>query len=268
MQSKRRLLAILAHPDDESLGFGGTFAKYAAEGAETFLITATRGQRGRYGRAEQSPGWDVVGQAREAELRDASRVLGIRQLHILDYLDGDLDQAPPRKIVHELSHLIREIRPQVVMTFGPDGVYGHPDHIAISHFTGAALIEAAHAGEGSSPLPPHAVSKLYWFAWSHDKFDFYQSVFKKLTSKVDGCERQALATPDWMINARLDTGKYWPTCWEAIRCHQTQIAIYESLDALSEKDQVRLWGTQYFCRVFSLVNGGRQPESDLFTGIF
>jgi LmbE family N-acetylglucosaminyl deacetylase len=86
-------MGVLAHRDDESLGIGGTRAKYAGEGVETYLVTATRGERGRFGKSGEKPSPDVVGRVREAELREAARVLGVREVRFLDYYDGDLDQV-------------------------------------------------------------------------------------------------------------------------------------------------------------------------------
>ena len=83
-----RLMCVLAHPDDESLGTGGTLAKYAAEGVETYLVTATRGERGRFGDGGERPGADVVGETREAELRAAAKELGVREVIVLGYPDG------------------------------------------------------------------------------------------------------------------------------------------------------------------------------------
>ena len=142
-----RLMAVLAHPDDESLGFGGTLARYASEGVETFLVTATRGERGRYRgharRAGSIPGPAALGRIRERELRAAAAVLGIREVSLLDYHDSDLDRADPREAVERIAAALRRVRPHVVITFGPDGAYGHPDHIAISQFTTAAIVAAA-----------------------------------------------------------------------------------------------------------------------------
>src|SRR5215469_1656959 len=138
MEKKLRLLAVLAHPDDESLGFGGTLAKYAAEGIETHLVTATRGEAGRFGPLGKSANPTEVGRVREAELRAASTVLGIREVSILGYPDGAVDQVPPAMAIGEIVSHIRRIQPDVIVTFGPDGGYGHPDHIAISQFTGTA----------------------------------------------------------------------------------------------------------------------------------
>ena len=127
-----RLLVVTAHPDDESMGFGGTLAKYAAEGVETYLVTATRGERGRYGSHGRAVSREEVGRAREAELVAAAGILGIREVTILGYADGAVDQTNTSKAIREIAWHIRRIRPGVVVTFGPDGAYGHPDHIAIS----------------------------------------------------------------------------------------------------------------------------------------
>src|SRR3954471_6249852 len=122
-----KLMCVLAHPDDESLGTGGTLAKYAAEGVETYLITATRGERGRYGDAVERPAPDVVGRTREAELRAAAKELGLREVVVLGYPDGALDSHDPADAVEAVARHLRRIQPHVVVTFGPDGAYGHPD---------------------------------------------------------------------------------------------------------------------------------------------
>ena len=83
-----KLMALLAHPDDESLGFGGTLAKYSAEGVETHVVTATRGQAGRHGGEGAHPGPETLGRIREAELQSAVRELGIHSLSVLDYMDA------------------------------------------------------------------------------------------------------------------------------------------------------------------------------------
>src|SRR6516164_6178682 len=93
MNEKFKLLAVLAHPDDESLGFGGTLAKYAAEDVETYLVTATRGERGRFFSETRPADVTEVGRVREAELRAAAGELGIHEVSILDYPDGAVDQV-------------------------------------------------------------------------------------------------------------------------------------------------------------------------------
>ena len=267
-----RLMAVMAHPDDESLGVGGVLARYAAEGVETFLVTATRGQRGRYKGippGEGHPGPVAMARIREAELRAAAEVLGLRELRLLDYMDGELDQADPREAAGRIAAELRRARPQVVVTFGPEGAYGHPDHIAICQFTTAALVMAADpaAAVGDGALAPHAVSKLYYMASTRASWEAYQEAFKRLVSVVDGVEREGQPYPDWRITTRIDTRDYWPTVWRAVRCHESQIAAYEKLRHLSPEHHEGLWGSQAFYRACSTVNGGRRRETDLFEGL-
>src|SRR4051812_27216436 len=93
MSDNLRLMFVLAHPDDESLGFGCTVAKYADEGVETYLVTATRGERGWTGEENDYPGLEALGKIREEELLDAAKILGVHSVEFLDYVDGDLDMA-------------------------------------------------------------------------------------------------------------------------------------------------------------------------------
>ena len=208
-----RLMAVLAHPDDESLGVGGTLAKYASEGVEVFLLTATRGDGGRYrgyrSGDHEHPGPVALATIREAELRAAASVLGVREVSLLDYRDQHLDRADPRQAVAGIAGHLRRVRPDVVVTFGPDGAYGHPDHIAISQFTTAAIVAAADPGvcmrRRRGAVRPHAVSKLYYIAWPESTWAAYQAAFRKLFSTVDGVERQAMPWPDWAITTVIDT---------------------------------------------------------------
>ena len=268
-----RLLAVLAHPDDESLGFGGTLARYSAEGVETYLVTATRGERGRFGSLGKSGDPVEVGRVREAELRQAAAALGIREVSILSYPDGAVDGVPAAIAIRAIASHIRRIRPHVIVTFGPDGAYGHPDHIAVSQFTTAAAVCSADTsyrivdGSQTDPAPPHRVEKLLYLAWRNNKWEAYQAAFRRLTSIVDGIQRQAAPWPDWAVTTEIDTSAYWPVVWKAVCCHQTQLSIYERLADLTEAQQTALWGTQEFYRVYSSVNGGRKLETDLFEGL-
>ena len=90
MDEQLRLMCVMAHPDDESLGVGATLARYRAEGVEIHLVTATRGERGWFGAPDGNPGLEELGKVREAELREAARVLGLASLAFLDYIDGEL----------------------------------------------------------------------------------------------------------------------------------------------------------------------------------
>ena len=256
-----RLMAVLAHPDDESLGIGGTLAKYGSEGVETYLLTATRGDGGRYGTHRPGdaghPGRTALAGIREKELRAAASVLGVRDVAFLEYRDGALDRANAREAIAAIVEHLGRVQPDVVITFGPDGAYGHPDHIAISQLATAAIVAAAEP----------TIAKLYYIAWPESTWAAYQSAFKKLTSTVDGVERRVVPWPDWEITTVLDTRAFCGTVWQAIACHHSQMVAYEQLKHLPPEHQQAIWGAQPFYRAFSTVNGGRARESDLFEGI-
>jgi LmbE family N-acetylglucosaminyl deacetylase len=254
-----KLMCVLAHPDDESLGTGGTLAKYAAEGVDTYLVTATRGERGRFGDGGVRPAAEVVGSTREAELLAAAKELGIREVELLGYPDGGLDAVDAAAAQEAIARHLRRVKPHVVVTFGPEGAYGHPDHIAISQLTTAAIVRAADSD--------FRVSKLYHIAWGAQAWAAYEAALKKLTSKVDGVERQVIPAPEWGITTRIDTSAVWPTVLRAVQCHRTQMSIYKNLEGLPPEHHRALWGVQEFYRAFSLVNGGRARESDLFEGL-
>jgi LmbE family N-acetylglucosaminyl deacetylase len=266
MPDDLRLLAVLAHPDDESLGLGGTLARYAAEGVATYLLTATRGERGRFFDNADRPPDDEVGRVREGELRAAAAELGVGEVALLDYHDGELDRADPIEAMGRIAAHVRRIRPHVVVTFGPDGAYGHPDHIAISQFTCAAVVAAADPAADYG-LPPHGVAKLYYMASPPAVWELYQAVFKRLVSRVDGVEREARPWAEWSLTTHIDAAAHWQVVWRAVQRHATQLAIYGRLDELTEEQHRLLWGAQYFYRVLSTVNGGRARESDLFEGL-
>jgi hypothetical protein len=122
-------------------------------------------------------------------------------------------------------------------------------------------------GSQTDPAAPHRVEKLFYLAWRNSKWEAFESAFRKLTSMVDGIQRQAAPWPDWAVTTEIDTSAYWPIVWKAVCCHQTQLSIYERLGDLDEAQQTALWGTQEFYRVYSSVNGGRKLETDLFEGL-
>ncbi len=263
-----KLMAVFAHPDDESLAAGGLLAKYAAEGVETYLVVATRGEAGRYvdDYGQLSP--ETLGRIRTHELRRAAEILGIRRTFFLGYRDGQLDQVDPDEATARIAEPIRMVRPDVVVTFGPDGLYGHPDHIAISQLTSAAVLAAAEPGDAmGSGRPPHSVSKVYHLAWSARTWDRYQSALKRLVMRVDGVERSATAWPEWAITTVVDTSGHADTARRAVASHHSQMAMYARFNALPSEEQARLWHSAELVRQFSTVNVGRAREADLFEGL-
>ena len=146
----RKLLAIYAHPDDESFGSGGMLAKYAAEGASVGLVCATNGEMGEISDPDLASS-DTLGDVRIAELKCAAEALGVTELVLLGYRDSGMAEtadnedprafanAPDDEIVARLVGIIRRVRPDVVVTFDPTGGYGHPDHVAVHNRTVAAF---------------------------------------------------------------------------------------------------------------------------------
>jgi LmbE family N-acetylglucosaminyl deacetylase len=275
MKRELRLLCVLAHPDDESLAVGGTLAKYAAEGILTYLLTATRGEHGPRGLLANNTGPLALSRVREAELRAAVALLNVHEVESLDYVDGELDQVEPGEAIARIAGHIRRVRPQVVVTFGPDGLSGHPDHIAISQLTTAAILCAATSADANDGpasaqamnVPPHQVSKLYYLVDSRKRIDAHEAIYAQVTIPLDGVARRGAGWEDWAITTRLDTTAHWEQVRRAVECHQTQIACFEPLIGLTGDQHRRLWSTQEFYRVFSLVNGGRVVETDLFAGL-
>ena len=262
-------MCVLAHPDDESLGTGGALAKCAAEGVATYLVTATRGERGRFGDSTESPGPDIVGKAREAELRAAANELGLREVTFLDYPDGALDKVDTAEASAKIAGHLRRVKPHVVITFGPEGAYGHPDHIAISQLTTAAIVCAADPSFG----PSRRSASLTACPSCTSSRGARRSGPRIRRRCASSCSRSTARSgrrcrgPTGRLPPSSTRAAVWPAVWRAVSCHKTQMTIYRKLEELSEEHQRSLWGTQEFYRVFSGVNGGRAQESDLFEGL-
>ena len=268
MSRELKLMCILGHPDDESLGTGGILAKYASEGIKTYLVTATRGERGWFGPKEENPGLEKLGKIRERELRAAAQTLGIQEVNFLDYVDGEFDQADAAEVIGKIVGHIRRVQPDVVVTFDQNGLYGHPDHIAICQYASAAVVAAADQYyPGVGEYLPHRVSKLYYMVWNEAVRDAYQAAFGELVMNIDGEERRAVAWPDWAITTKIDTSAHWEQVWDAISCHLSQLPGYQVLKTLPEEHHQNMWGSQLYYRVLSVVNGGTRKEDDLFAGL-
>jgi LmbE family N-acetylglucosaminyl deacetylase len=203
-------------------------------------------------------------------LRRAADTLGLRAVHFLDYIDGDLDQANPAEVISKIVTYIRAIQPQVVVTFPPDGNYGHPDHIAIGQFTHAAIVCAADAGYADSEnRPSHRVSKLYYMVDGESFMDLVTPFMGEMDFPiVDDQQRGEVVWKEWMITTRIEMAEHCGRALRAIRCFQSQLPSLGSLAEMHEDAVTAVLALQgTFYRVFSLVNGGRKIETDLFEGL-
>ena len=140
-----RLMCFTAHPDDECGAFGGALMVAHQRGVETSVVCLTEGRAGSHrGNARND---DELASLRRHEFAAALRVLSVDHGEVLNYPDGAVDEIPPAIAIRAIASHIRRIRTYVIVTFGPDGAYGHPDHIAISQFTTAAAVCAENAGK-------------------------------------------------------------------------------------------------------------------------
>ncbi len=265
MNENLKLTCILAHPDDESMGTGGMLAKYADQGIATSLITATGGEKGWFGPKDEYPGPQELAEIRGKELQAAAEVLGLKDVNMLGYVDGELDQADPHEVTAKIVTHLRRFRPQVVVTFDPFGVYGHPDHIIISQVATAAVFEAANPDYGDGQ--PHRVSKLYYMVETKEDLEVHEDAFGDLVMNINDQERRPVGWPSWAITTQVDSSEYWQQMRDAIFCHETQVTNYQALMDLPEEKLRKLWSCQNFYRTLSLVNGGGEVEEDLFTGL-
>lgn len=155
----RKLLFVGAHPDDETFFAAGTLARYAEEGARISVVSATRGERGSTAdlcTIEELP------RVREAEMREAMEILGVQGLYFLPYEDQKLAEAPLQDIRRQLIEIIRTERPQVLITFDPQGANQHPDHMAIGRFALDAVSAAADVRWFPEAGAPHVVDRVLW----------------------------------------------------------------------------------------------------------
>jgi LmbE family N-acetylglucosaminyl deacetylase len=251
------------------MGMGGTLVKYAVEGVETHLVCASRGERGWFGPEEQNPGLEKLGQLRTKELEACVKELGMTSLSFLNYIDGDVDQADHAEAIGRIVTHIRKIKPQVVVTFPPDGNYGHPDHIAIGQFASASVVCAADSSyKDPESLPSHRVSKLYYMVDGENFINLITPFMDDMTFPVDDQVRGEIPWKEWMITTRIDMAAHCGRAWRAIQYHQSQLPTLGALAEMPEESAAAVLAMQgTFYRAFSLVNGGRNIESDLFEGL-
>ncbi len=242
---RKSILLVYAHPDDESFSAGGTIAKYAAQGVEIRLLCATRGEAGKTAGVCEA---DQLGQIREAETREAAKVLGIREVHFLDYRDKELSKADPLEAALKIARVVREFRPEVVITFGPDGSSGHQDHIAIHHYTVSGLKLAARPDLPELPGEPFRVPRVYYPA--------FPSRIKKALGHADSNRSE----PDTVI----DTAAFATSKTAALKCHRTQGGSFNKFLAMGEEKMAYYLGREFF-RLDPVVSRCQEPgRGDLF----
>ena len=197
-----RLLGVFAHPDDETFCAGGTMAKYVAAGAEAMVVSFTRGEAGQI-RDAGAATRRTLGQVREQELRQACKHLGIQNVMCLDYGDGKLKDVASRTLVGKVVQIIRTFRPEIVFTFGEEGAYGHPDHIAISSVTTDACRLAGHEDQFTEQiaegLSPHSPAQLSHSHFPRNRLLLMDHLVRWLTS----LDKRFRGSPDFIQGLTL-----------------------------------------------------------------
>jgi len=289
----RRLLLVHAHPDDETIGTGAVMAKYGTEGVQVTLVTCTLGEEGevlvpdlQHLAADQD---DTLGEHRIGELADAMAILGVSDHRFLGeagkYRDSGMMGVPSNDrddcfwqadlltAACDLVQVIREVRPQVVVTYDDFGGYGHPDHIQAHRVTHYAVALAESPSFRPDLGAAWGVSKVYWTA-------FPRSVIREgimTLREVDSDNEFAAMDPDdlpfacddELITTAVEATEFLDTKMTALAAHKTQVTVDGGFFALSNNLGSQAMGTEYF----RLVRGTRVPatregrETDLFAGI-
>jgi LmbE family N-acetylglucosaminyl deacetylase len=251
MRDGQRLLVVMPHPDDECFGCASTIARYSDEGATVSLVTMTRGGAGLWN-GQEAGDLRRLTDVREQELRDAAHELGVRFVEIFDYPDGALEKVEEvesvrDRFVGDIVRCLRMHRPQVVVTFGPEGAYGHPDHKVTSRLT----VQACTLTGDPSAYELEALA-LGLSAWSPSKLYFQTAT----TMAVESLE----LPPQPPITTRVSIHGYEEAKLRAFARHQTQTQEWEPLR--------KFVASQSEIEVFSLVGASHElREEDLFAGI-
>jgi mycothiol S-conjugate amidase len=282
-----RLMAVHAHPDDESSKGAATMARYADEGVDVLVVTCTGGERGSVlnPKLDRPDVWENIGEIRRAEMAAARAVLGVDQAW-LGFVDSGLpegDPLPPlpdgcfaledvQAAAGPLVQLIREFRPHVVLTYDEDGGYPHPDHIMSHKISVVAFDAAGDAEQFPEEGPPWQPLKLYY----HHTF-----TKAKFTALHEGMLAAGLESPyaemveRWeddgrdkghRITTQVDCASYFQVRDDALRAHATQVDPDGFWFRAPMEVQQRVWPTEDYELVRSMVDSPL-PEDDLFAGV-
>ncbi|QNE18475.1 N-acetyl-1-D-myo-inositol-2-amino-2-deoxy-alpha-D-glucopyranoside deacetylase [Kribbella qitaiheensis] len=296
----RRLLLVHAHPDDETINNGATMARYVDEGAHVTLVTCTLGEEGEVLVPElaelAADRTDQLGKHRVGELAAAMDELGVTDYRFLGgegkyrdtgmiYNDQGNAAAPPETrpdsfwradlvaAANDLVPIIRELRPQVLVTYDEYGNYGHPDHVQAHRVATYAAALAAAPSYRQDLGEAWDIAKIYWMAMSEDSF---RDSLRRLreagdTTTFEGMDPEGeypMITPDRLIDCVIDGEAYVDRKMNAMKAHATQITVDGPFFALSNNNGNQIWASEHY----RLVKGTAAPgpdgkENDLFAGI-
>ena len=266
------LLLVHAHPDDEAISTGGVMMKAAAEGHRVVLVTATRGEAGEIHNMDEAASRPRLGEIRTKELENASRILGVSRGEFLGYRDSGMvgtpenddprsfHQAPLDEAAQKLAAILREEKPDVVVTYAEDGVYGHPDHIKAHFVTNAALDQLLRAGDSWTP------KKLYYTAIPRSMMQAFMDQMPEEARQQQSSNMRIAGTPDELVTTRVDVSAYTARKRQAFAAHVSQNDPNSWFATMADQIYELAFGTEYY-QLARGKPGSELPEPDLFAGI-
>src|SRR5512146_928177 len=280
--SAHTLLAVLAHPDDETFGMGGTLALYARRGDNVYLVCATRGEVGTVD-PEHMRHFQSIAELRESELRCAAEHLGLKEVFFLDYRDSGMpnspdNQHPDAQVAHPVDEVagkvvkyIRELKPDAVITFDPIGGYRHPDHIHIHQATVLAFEKAGDAlfhPESGAPFKPHylcyqvfpkQVLRLF------TRLMPFVGMDPRRFGRNKDVDLKSLVDVDFPTNVSIDTRSVSDVAMAASLCHASQGGGQMRTGLMGFVR--RLFGErEEYMQAYPPIHNGRRVTHDLLDG--
>jgi N-acetyl-1-D-myo-inositol-2-amino-2-deoxy-alpha-D-glucopyranoside deacetylase len=264
------LLLVHAHPDDEAISTGGAMMKARADGHRVVLVTATRGEAGEIHNMDPESTRPRLGEVRTTELENAARILGVNRGEFLGYRDSGMvgtadnenpksfHQAPLGEAAARLAAIVREERPEVMVTYAEDGTYGHPDHIKAHFVTNAALDLVEREG-----VP---VKKLYYTAIPRSRMQAFVEQMPEEARRAASANMRIAGTPDELVTTQVDVHAYLDGKRDAFRAHVSQNDPNSWFANMASQIYELAFGTEFF-RLARGKPPSELPEPDLFTGI-
>lgn len=270
------VLGVFAHPDDEGSA-AGSLARHAAAGLRAYVACATRGDGVDAKIKDPTLATrETLGAVRSQELACTCERLGLEPPLFLGYQDGQLDEVPADEAAQAVATLIRQLQPTIVITHGPEGGYGHPDHIAVSAFVTRAFdlaaSPAARLGTAAQTLAPWAPAKLYYTAIPRSYLERVPG-FRDRRADIRGQMLTFVGVPDELITTEIDVHDWLGKKVEALSCHRTQFEFDPDSGqpklfghGLPETERLALFGHERFVRARPAPAPGER-ETDLLAGL-
>jgi LmbE family N-acetylglucosaminyl deacetylase len=256
------ILAVFAHPDDESV-CSGTLAMGVDLGWRVVLAVATRGEAGEIADSSLATP-NTLGAVREIELKAACDVLGIEEVHYLGYRDSGMAGTPdnglsqslfhadPGQVTGRITRLVREFQPQIVITFEPYGIYGHPDHVIISRCTTRAFDLAGNPNEFPDSGEPWQPRRLYysvlpqvWFKSIRERMQVLRLDTTGVEQVIDSLNENPHEV-DRQITHKMDITAYAQVKIDSLACHLTQLTAHSPFKNLLKPEMRDLMVQEFF----------------------